>query len=77
VNIRARRAVVEAFRVMNQSTTESERALGEIRADTKALTSKSEEVEKRLTSISTEIKAVRGDIADLKRLLLEERRGNK
>jgi septal ring factor EnvC (AmiA/AmiB activator) len=74
VNIRARRAVVEAFRVLGQSATESERALAQIKSDTAELNETARETDRRVTAISTEIKAVRGDLAEIKRLLLEERR---
>jgi septal ring factor EnvC (AmiA/AmiB activator) len=74
VNIRARRAVVEAFRVLGQSATESERALAQIKSDTNELTENARETDRRLTAISTQIKAVHGDLAEIKRLLLEERR---
>lgn len=74
MNIRARRAVVEAFRVLGQSATESERALAQIKSDTAELTETARETDRRVTAISTEIKAVRGDLAEIKRLLLEERR---
>jgi septal ring factor EnvC (AmiA/AmiB activator) len=74
VNIRARRVLVKAFRVLASSATESERALGDIRDDTQKLNSWSEQAEKRLTSISTEIKAVRSDIQELKDLLREQPR---
>jgi septal ring factor EnvC (AmiA/AmiB activator) len=74
VNIRARRAVVAAFRVLGQSATESERALAQIKSDTAELNETARETDRRVTAISTEIKAVRGDLAEIKRLLLEERR---
>lgn len=73
MNIRARRAVVEAFRVLNQSATESERALAKISSDTQELTTMSRETDKRLTAISTQMKAVSSELAEIKRLLLEER----
>jgi uncharacterized protein YukE len=60
--------------VLGQSATESERALAQIKSDTNELTENARETDRRLTAISTQIKAVHGDLAEIKRLLLEERR---
>ena len=59
-------AAVTAFRALGESLTEVERAVEETHEDTNEIKAGQKDIERRVTSVSTEMRAVQSDLAALK-----------
>lgn len=59
-------AAVTAFRALGESLTEVERAVEETHEDTNEIKAGQKDIERRVTSVSTEMRAVQSDLSALK-----------